>query len=226
MKPIIKFAVILGAFFTLTLLVFKVFDLLTVEDIKAWLTQLQHAPHWVIGLFIISLLIVDLFIAVPTLSLTILSGFFVGVELGVLYSSVGMAGAGTLGYGLSRYKGESFLKKLCKNDEELSDMKSLFSAHGPMALSLCRAAPMLPEISSCLAGVTKMPFRKYILFYLLGTIPYAIIAAYAGSISSIDNPSPAFYTFIGMFVVLTLAWGIFFLYKRSKKTKTMPDNSN
>ncbi len=217
MKPIIKFAVILGAFFTITLLVFKVFDLLTVEDIKMWLTQMQYAPHWVIGLFIITLLIVDLFIAVPTLSLTILSGFFVGLELGVFYSSVGMAGAGTLGYSLSRFKGESFLKKLCKNEKELSDMKSLFSAHGPMALSLCRAAPMLPEISSCLAGVTKMPFKKYILFYLLGTIPYAIIAAYAGSISSLDNPSPALFTFVGMFAVLSLAWGVFLIYKRSKK---------
>ncbi len=217
MKPIIKFAVILGGFFTLTLLVFKVFDLLTVEDIKAWLIQLQYAPHWIIGMVIITLLVVDLFIAVPTLSLTILSGFFVGVEFGVLYSSIGMAGAGSLGYGISRYKGERFLRKLCKNDDELLEMKSLFSAHGPMALSLCRAAPMLPEISSCLAGVTKMPFSRYILFYLLGTIPYAIIAAYAGSISSLDNPSPAFYTFIGMFAVLSLAWGVFLIYKRSKK---------
>ncbi len=226
MKAIIKFAVILGAFFTVTLLVFKAFDLLTVEDIKAWLIQLQHAPHWIIGMFIIALLLVDLFIAIPTLSLTILSGFFVGVELGVLYSSIGMAGAGSLGYGLSRYKGEHFLKKLCKTNDELAEMKSLFSAHGPMALSLCRAAPMLPEISSCLAGVTKMPFSKYILFYLLGTIPYAIIAAYAGSISSLDNPSPAFYTFIGMFVVLSLAWGVFLIYKRRQKNRNSSQMKN
>jgi len=216
MRPIIKFAVILGSFFSVVMLVFTVFDYLTIETIMAWLIQVQHAPHWIVGAIIIALLVVDLFIAVPTLSLTILSGFFVGVELGALYSTIGMVGAGSLGYALSKYKGEYFVRKLCKSDEEVVDMKLLFSNHGPMALSLCRAAPMLPEISSCLAGITKMPFKKFLLFYLIGTIPYAIIAAFAGSVSTIDNPNPAFYTFIGMFTILTLAWGVFFLLRLYK----------
>lgn len=216
MKPILKFAVILGSFFSIVMLLFTVFDVLTMETIKAWLVQVQVAPHWIIGAIIISLLVVDLFIAVPTLSLTILSGFFMGVELGALYSTIGMVGAGCLGYLLSKYKGEYFVKKLCKTDKEFLDMKTLFANHGPMALSLCRAAPMLPEISSCLAGITKMPFKKYFLFYLVGTIPYAIIAAYAGSVSSLENPNPAFYTFIGMFSILILAWAFTLLYKRQR----------
>lgn len=216
MRAIVRFVFILGAFFTATLLVFKAFDLLTVEDIKNWLTQAQTASHWVVGSVIIGLLLIDLFIAIPTLSLTILSGFFLGVELGVIYSTIGMIGTGSMGYFISKYKGESLLNRVAKNHLEVEEMKSLFNRFGPVALSFCRAAPMMPEITSCLAGVTNMSYPRFLFYYLLGTVPYAIIAVYSGSISTVDNPEPGLYTFIAMFGVLTLFWGVFILVKRKE----------
>ncbi len=190
------------------------------EDIKGWLEYALELSPWIVGLIIVSLMLIDLFIAIPTLSLTILSGFFLGLELGVLYSTLGMLGAGTLGYLISRFHGEKLLKFITKDEAQVMEMKELFTRFGPFSLMLCRAAPMLPEVTSCLAGVTKMPYLKYLLFYLIGTLPYSIIAAYSGSISSVDNPSPAIFTFIGIFGGLTLIWAGFLYFNKKHLKKS------
>ena len=87
-KAIMRFVGVLVLLFTLTLLLFKGLDILSIEAIKHWLQEAQQwSPIWV-GSLIIELLMVDLFIAVPTLSLTLLSGFFLGLEMGILFYSV------------------------------------------------------------------------------------------------------------------------------------------
>ena len=215
-KAIGRFVGILVLVFTLTLLAFKAFDVLSLDDIKAWLIQAQQwSPVWV-GSLIILLLLVDLFIAVPTLSLTILSGFFLGFEWGFFYSSVGLLLAGSMGYVLSRYHGHKVLSWVCKDDAEQKSMIHLFQTLGPLSLLLCRAAPMLPEITSCLAGTTRMPYWRYLMFYSLGSIPYAAVAVFSGSISSVDNPSPALYTYVGMFAVLSVIGLIVVYLKRDE----------
>ena len=159
-KAIMRFVGVLVLIFTLTLLLFKGLDVLSIEDIKHWLQEAQQlSPIWV-GSLIIALLMVDLFIAVPTLSLTILSGFFLGLEMGLLFSSVGLMMAGSLGYLISRYHGAKLLTWVCKDESEQKGMIHLFQTLGPLSLLLCRAAPMLPEITSCLAGTTRMPYWK------------------------------------------------------------------
>ncbi len=218
MKALIKFVILLGAFFTFTLVAFKLLGILSTDDIKSWLEAAMNLSTWVVGLIIIALMLIDLFIAIPTLSLTILSGFFLGVELGVLYSSIGMIGSGTMGYIISRFHGEKLLNFVTKDEKQKNEMTRIFSLFGPFSLMLCRAAPMLPEVTSCLAGVTKMPYWKYLLFYSIGTLPYALIAAYSGSISTVNDPEPAIYTFISIFAGLTLVW-ITFLYFNKHRIK-------
>lgn len=219
MKALVKFVVLLGAFFTFTLVLFKVLGILSVEDIRYWLEQAMTVSPWIVGLIIVALMLIDLFIAIPTLSLTILSGFFLGLELGIFYSTLGMLGAGTMGYVISRFHGDKLLKFVTKDEAQIEEMRRLFTQFGQFSLMLCRAAPMLPEVTSCLAGVTRMPFWKYMIFYSIGTIPYSIIAAYSGSVSTIDNPSPAIFTFIGIFGGLSLVWAGF-LYLNKKKLKS------
>lgn len=216
MKALIKFVLLLGAFFTFTLVVFKLLGVLGTDDIKLWLEAAMELSPWIVGTIIVLLMLIDLFIAIPTLSLTILSGFFLGVELGVFYSSIGMLGAGTMGYVISRFHGEKLLKFVSKDQQQIDEMTRLFNLFGPFSLMLCRAAPMLPEVTSCLAGVTKMPYWKYLLFYSIGTLPYAIIAAYSGSISTVSDPGPAIFTFIGIFGGLSLVWAGFLYFNKHK----------
>jgi uncharacterized membrane protein YdjX (TVP38/TMEM64 family) len=85
-------------------------------------------------------------------------------------------------------------------------MQEVFSRYGSIVLIICRAMPILPEVSCCLAGATRMKFGKYIGAFALGTIPYALIAAYAGSRSSLDDPKPAILTAIGLTMLMAFAW--------------------
>lgn len=221
MKALIKFVLLLGAFFTFTLVVFKLLGVLSADDIRFWLESAMELSPWIVGSIIVLLMMVDLFIAIPTLSLTILSGFFLGVELGVFYSSLGMLSAGTMGYVISRFHGDKLLRFVSKDEQQIEEMTRLFTTFGPFSLMLCRAAPMLPEVTSCLAGVTRMPYWKYLLFYSIGTLPYAVIAAYSGSISTVSDPGPAIFTFIAIFAGLSLVW-VAFLYFNKHKLKGEP----
>jgi uncharacterized membrane protein YdjX (TVP38/TMEM64 family) len=72
--------------------------------------------------------------------------------------------------------------------------------------------PILPEVSACLAGMMNLPFKKFLITWFISTIPYAFIATYAGSVSSIDNPKPAIFTAIGLSALLCILW---FLYPRA-----------
>ena len=62
-----------------------------------------------------------------------------------------------------------------------------------------------------MAGVTRMNLARFVLFWSVGTLPYMGIAAYAGSVSSVDNPMPAIYAALGLYAVMWMGW---FVYSR------------
>jgi uncharacterized membrane protein YdjX (TVP38/TMEM64 family) len=65
-----------------------------------------------------------------------------------------------------------------------------------------------------MAGMTRMPVAKFLLLWLISTVPYAIIAAHAGSISTLENPKPGLYTALGLTAFIWVAW---FVFGRLKK---------
>src|SRR5699024_139001 len=79
-----------------------------------------------------------------------------------------------------------------------------------------RAVPIFPEVSACLAGITKMQLLRFLLAWSLSSVPYAVIASYAGSISSIGNPMPAIYTAILLSGTLWIGWFFFRWLQKSK----------
>lgn len=219
MKLLIKSVLILVAILTSTLLIIKFSGILTVEDIKEIFSNLKSQPSYILGALIVLLLFVDLFIAVPTMTIIILAGYFIGFELAVFYTFIGLLSASLTGYFLSRKYGNKVLDKLSSNEEQKLQMTQLFNKHGVLVLVLSRAVPMLPEISSCLAGTCKMSLKRFLFAWSLGTIPYLCVIAYAGSISNLDNPMPAIYAAIGITVVFWFLWLIFMKINKLKTQK-------
>jgi len=158
---------------------------------------------------IVLLLFADLFIAIPTLTVTTLSGYFLGFQYGVIASITGLMLAGFSGYGLSIILGERVFDFLLKKEKEREEAQETFKQHGFIMILLSRAIPILPEVTACLAGMTKMKFSKFILAWSISTIPYVLIISYAGSVSSIENPKPAIYTAIGISATLWMGWYLF-----------------
>lgn len=218
MKLLIKSILILATIFTTTLLIIKFSGLLTVDDIKEIFQNLKSQPSYILGSLIVLFLFIDLFIAVPTMTIIILAGYFIGFELAVFYTFIGLLSASLTGYFLSRKYGEKILNKLSSDENQKLEMTELFNKHGVLVLVLSRAVPMLPEISSCLAGTCKMSLKRFLFAWSLGTIPYLCVIAYAGSISNLDNPMPAIYAAIGITTFFWFAWLIFMKRNKIKAT--------
>ena len=201
--------IVLAVIFGSTFMIARVTGVLTVENVKLWLEMVQASrPGWVAGV-VITLLFIDIIVSVPTLTITILAGFFLGFPLGFAASITGMSLAAFLGYGLSWRWGKLVIRAIIKDEEEHTTLQETFLRSGPPMIVLSRAAPMLPEITACLAGATRMPFQRYLLFYLLSTLPYAAIASYAGSVSTIDSPQPAIFAALFLYSVLWCSWFVF-----------------
>jgi uncharacterized membrane protein YdjX (TVP38/TMEM64 family) len=209
MKQLLKIVLTLAAIFASTFLVARLTGFLNVEEITSWLEQAQKSDWRFLFILVILILFSDLFIAVPTLTVTILSGYFLGFAYGGLASVIGMIMAGLTGYVLSRSFGEKILIRIIKSEDKRKEAINSFEKYGFAMILLSRVSPILPEVSACMAGMSGMRFPVFFLLWCLNTIPYALIASYSGSISSLSNPTPAIYTAIGIYSVLALGWLIF-----------------
>lgn len=218
MKPLIKVMLFLGTAFALTFILGRVFGILTVANVKHWLELAGGVdPVWLAGTVVL-LLFLDLFVAVPTLTITILGGFFLGFPAGAAVAFTGMSLAAFCGFGISRLWGERAISFLLRDKDERQDMAQAFRRSGPTMIVLSRAAPIVPEVTACMAGATNMPFTHYIGYYSLSTLPYVLIASYAGSISSPESPQPAIYAALALYAVLWIGW---YLFRRSSQ-RTVP----
>lgn len=215
MRHLIKVIAIIATFFALTFILVKATGILSVDQIKAWLLHAKEFSPFYVGSVVVLLLFADLFIAIPTLTVITLSGYFLGFQYGAVSSLIGLMMAGVSGYALSNFYGDNILGLLLKKEKARQEMKSTFVQHGFAMILLSRATPILPEVTACLAGMTKMRFSKFMLAWLISTVPYVLIISYAGSISSIENPKPAIYTAIGVSATLWIGW-YFFNNQRKK----------
>ena len=206
MKLLIKSALILALLFASTFVLIKMSGVITLQDIEQGFYQLQQQPAYWIGGFMALLLFVDLFIAIPTMTVMLLGAFFIGFEMALLFAFMGLSSAALTGYGLSWRWGDYLLKRISNDPQQRQEMESTFKEHGVMLLILSRAAPILPEVSACLAGASRMPFKRFALGWSLGSLPYMTIVCYAGSVSTLENPKPAIFAAMGISLTLWLMW--------------------
>ena len=215
MRELLKIMLALALIFASTFILLKATGLLTLDEIKLTLQQAKQSNATYLATLVILLLFADLFIAIPTMSVAILAGYFLGWPMAIMATCIGFFLAGIVGYAISFRYGWHLLRRIYKDETKLSGMHETFSTYGPVVLIICRAMPILPEVSCCMAGLTRMSFYRFISMYALGTIPYALITTYAGSISTLEKPMPAIATAIGVSLLLWTAW--FFLSKQQRR---------
>ena len=106
MKSMFKLMLILALAFASTFLVLNLTGLLSIERIKIWLDMAQSVSPWVISLLVVTLLFADLFVAMPTLTIMLLAGFFLGPMAGAFSATGGLSLAGFCGYFMSDRYGD------------------------------------------------------------------------------------------------------------------------
>ena len=214
MKPLFKIMAVLALIFVAIFLLGQLFGLLTVDKVRGLLEAAQQVDPAYIFAAVVILLLLDIILSVPTLATILLAGFFLGFPMGAAAAFTGLTLAMLAGYTISWKYGGRAINFLIKNEAERTEMAAAFLQSGPAMIMLSRSAPMVPEVTACMAGVTRMPLLRYLIFYALGTLPYVGIAAYAGSISTLNDPKPAIFAALGLYAALWIGW---FIYQRRQR---------
>lgn len=161
------------------------------ETFTAWFTgtaAIEWLRRW--GAFgslaVVALLISDLVLPVPATGVMSAAGYLYGTLAGGAMSALGSFLSGLLAYGLCRRWGRPFAERLA-GPADLARGERLFAHQGPWLVALSRCLPLLPEVTSCLAGVTRMPFTRFALALACGSLPMGFIYASIGAAGQ-ENP--------------------------------------
>jgi uncharacterized membrane protein YdjX (TVP38/TMEM64 family) len=154
---------------------------------------------WMAG---IALLVGDLVLPVPGTIVISALGYIYGVFLGGIFATAGLVLAGLLGYGTGRLCGERRARRwLGEKDYETG--RRLFLKGGGWAVASSRALPILPEVISCTAGLVKMPFRRFAVALICGSLPMGFLFA---AIGSAGKEAPGWAVALSLLVPGVLWW--------------------
>jgi uncharacterized membrane protein YdjX (TVP38/TMEM64 family) len=142
----------------------------------------QGSWGWAVG---IGLIVADLIVPLPSPAIMAAMGFIYGPVLGGAIASFASFLAAFAGYTLCRVIGPRAASWIAgpKQTERLSEF---FASNGMWAIAVSRFLPAVPEILACLAGMTRMPWGRFAMGNLLGSLLVGFINAFFGSRGEID----------------------------------------
>ena len=130
---------------------------------------------WVLAA-VAGLLAADLVLPVPSSVVLAAGGAAVGWPAAALAGAVGMLVGNLAGYWFCRLAGQRAFRRFVK-PEEAQRFGRWLDRWGPAALVISRLVPMMAETLSCLAGLGRMGFGRFLLALVLGTVPVAVFFA-------------------------------------------------
>jgi uncharacterized membrane protein YdjX (TVP38/TMEM64 family) len=144
-----------------------------------WFSEYRGVA-WLVA---IALLVSDLLLPIPNTMVMAAVGVIYGPILGGLVSVAGNCLSGLLGYSLCRRFGRPIAKRLF-GEADLRAGEYLFARSGGWMVAGSRWLPVLPEVIACMAGLARMPMRRFLLALFCGSAPLGFVIAglgYAGS---------------------------------------------
>jgi uncharacterized membrane protein YdjX (TVP38/TMEM64 family) len=156
------------------------------ENFTSWFTG-DAAVTWIQGwgplgwLAVVILLMLDIVLPLPGTAIMSAAGYLYGTLGGGLICTAGSFLSGMTAYGLCRSFGHTVAVKLA-GAEDLARGERLFRRNGVWLVALSRSLPLLAEVGSCLAGLTRMPFPYFTIALAIGCAPMAFIFSFIGSI--------------------------------------------
>ena len=146
------------------------------------------APTWGLALVFLFMAVESSFIPFPSEVVMIPAGFL--AARGELCGGAAAAGvAGSLAgayanYFLSLWLGKPFLEKYGKyffvKKEPLDKACAIFNRYGAATTFVCRLVPVVRQLISIPAGISKMPLGEFSLFTALGAGIWTAVLAAAG----------------------------------------------
>jgi membrane protein DedA with SNARE-associated domain len=106
-----------------------------------------------------------------------------------------------------------------------------FRRRGPLTVFFTRMMPGIRTFISLPAGIAKMPFRRFLVYTLLGSIPWNLALAYLGYAFGANwdklqrqfgRYNTVFYVVVAVVVVGLIIWGILHVRSRARAGEQTP----
>ncbi len=136
-----------------------------------------------------ALLVSDVVLPVPGTVVMSALGYIYGPVMGGLLSAAGSTLAGLTAYGLCRLLGEHGAKRLL-GEKDFQRGRRWFANGGGWLVCLSRSLPILPEVVACTAGLVRMPFKRFVVALICGSLPLGFVFAWIGAAGR-DEPALA-----------------------------------
>jgi len=135
------------------------------------------------------LMAADLVLPVPSSAVMNWYGLSYGTWLGGLVGASACVAASVAAYWLCRWLGRPAALRIA-GERDLERTRVFFSRWGALAIVAARPVPMLAEAVFCLAGMSRMPFGRFLAASAVGAVPFAVAFAYLGSLGrSLEEPA-------------------------------------
>ena len=133
-------------------------------------------------------------------------------------------------YAMGYYGGKGFVKKYGKyffmKEEDLDKTDTWFEKYGLIAACIGRNVPIIRTLISLPVGITRLSFKKFFIYTLLGSIPWTFVFVYFGY--SLGNNWTVLTDITSKFkapiriliIVLVISWLISKFQKIIKKKKS------
>ena len=165
-----------------------------------------------VSVMVIFALTADVILPVPNG----ITNTFAGMSLGWAFSSVivwiGLNLGATFAYTLGRFAGRPIAKKLVSN-KEFEEVRASLKNFNVIGLIVSRPVPGFAELIAITAGLSKIPFRLFLLVVSTTNIGVAIIFSGIGA-AAIENDSLSL-AFIGAIIFPAV---LYFVYTKFYKT--------
>ena len=165
-----------------------------------------------VSVMVIFALTADVILPVPNG----ITNTFAGMSLGWAISSVivwiGLNLGATFAYTLGRFAGRPIVKKLVSN-KEFEEVRASLKNFNVIGLIVSRPVPGFAELIAITAGLSKIPFRLFLLVVSTTNIGVAIIFSGIGA-AAIENDSLSL-AFIGAIIFPAV---LYFVYTKFYKT--------
>jgi len=162
------------------------------------------------------LMTVDLVLPIPSSAIMNWYGQTYGLVGGGLVGAAACVFSSVVAYWLCRLLGHRAAVRIA-GKKDLERTRWFFSRWGSLAIVCAWPVPMLAEALFCLAGVSRMPFGRFLLASATGSLPFAFAFAYLGAVGRAES-KPLFYMALSFFIPLLLWIPVAVAFGRKKQS--------
>lgn len=136
-----------------------------------------------LALLVAGLLGADIVLPVPSSIVSTAAGYYLGLVAGALASFAGMTVGCLGGYWIGAAWGRAAAVRLVGRSQ-LDAMAARMERRGVWAVAMGRPVPVLAEASVLLAGVARLPFRRFLIVSSLSNLGISLVYSAAGALSA------------------------------------------